>query len=296
MAGVVATLQLRRTRGRGKSAPRRAPIGLLLGAALACAILHATPAAAQAAPAAAAQVQVRYETTAKLSGVRDMLARHKVLEKAQLFMSPLRFPRALTVRAAECGASSVPYDAADGIITICYEAIADIQALAKGAGSDPDKVAAFVTGGVVEEVLHRMALAILRIYDIPVWGREEDAADRLGAFVMLKFDERTAAIAITGAANLFIAATSALGKVDYVSDVSPPAQRFYNFLCVAVGGDQRNFGGVVDQGFLPKDRAVKCAGEYNTIRKAFDLRVMPHVDPDLVVRIRAIDWLHEDKN
>jgi hypothetical protein len=288
---MIATFARRRTRRRGGSARRRAPIGFLLGAALACAIAHATPAAAQAA---AAQVQVRYETTAKLSAVRDMLARHKVLEKAQLFMSPLRFPRALTIRAAECGASSVPYDAADGIITICYEAIADIQALAKG--SDPDKVAAFVTGGVVEEVLHRMALAILRIYDIPVWGREEDAADRLGAFVMLKFDERTAAIAITGAANLFIAATSALGKVDYVSDVSPPAQRFYNFLCVAVGGDQRNFGGVVDQGFLPKDRAVKCAGEYNTIRKAFDLRVMPHVDPDLVVRIRAIDWLHEDKN
>jgi hypothetical protein len=291
---MIATFARRRTRRRGGSARRRAPIGFCLGATLACAIAHATPAAAQAAPVAAAQVQVRYEPTAKLSALRDMLARHKVLEKAQLFMSPLRFPRALTIRAAECGASSVPYDAADGIITICYEAIADIQALAKG--SDPDKVAAFVTGGVVEEVLHRMALAILRIYDIPVWGREEDAADRLGAFVMLKFDERTAAIAITGAANLFIAATSALGKVDYVSDVSPPAQRFYNFLCVAVGGDQRNFGGVVDQGFLPKDRAVKCAGEYNTIRKAFDLRVMPHVDPDLVVRIRAIDWLHEDKN
>ena len=50
------------------------------------------------------------------------------------------------------------YDAGNGIITVCYEAIADIQALAKGAGSDPDKVAAFVTGGVVEEVLHRMAL------------------------------------------------------------------------------------------------------------------------------------------
>ena len=70
---------------------------------------------------------------------------------------------------------------------------------------------------------------------------------------MLKFDERTAAIAITGAANLFIAATSALGKVDYVSDVSPPAQRFYNFLCIAYGGERLVFQGVVDQSFLPDD-------------------------------------------
>jgi hypothetical protein len=32
------------------------------------------------------------------------------------------------------------------------------------------------------------------------------------------------------------------------------------------------------------------------VRRAFDMRLMPHVDADLVVKIRAIDWLHEDKN
>ena len=115
---------------------------------------------------------------------------------------------------------------------------------------------------------------------------------------MLKFDERTAAIAITGAANLFIAATSALGKVDLCPPASRRRRSVSTISSVSPSArDQRNFGGVVDQGFLPKDRAVKCAGEYNTIRKAADLRVMPHArsrsrgrDP------RDLDWLHEDKN
>lgn len=289
---MTATFEHRRARG-GSAAARRL-IGIFLGAALACVIPCA--AAAQATPAAAAQVQARYEPSTTFAAVHDMLQRHKVLEKAQLFMSPLRLPRPITIRGAECGAPSLPYDADKGIITICYEAIASIQDLAKGSTSDADKLAAVVAGGVIEETLHRVALAILQVYDIPVWGKEEDAADLLGAFMMLQFDEHTAQIAILGAGNLFIVTTSSIGKVDYVSDVSPPAQRFYNFLCIAVGGDPIDFGALVDKGFLPKDRAVKCGSEYATIRRAFDLRVMPHVDPDLVVKIRAIDWLGEEKN
>jgi hypothetical protein len=296
VGAMIATFEHRRTRGRGRPAAARRLLGIFVGAALACGIPHATPAAAQTAPATAAQVQARYEPTTKFATVRDMLQRHKVLEKAQLFLSPLRLPHAITIRGAECGAPSLPYDADKGIITICYEAIAGIQDLAKGSTSDADKLATFVAGGVIEETLHRVALAILQIYDIPVWGKEEDAADRLGAFMMMQFDEHAATTAILGAGNLFIVMTSSIGKVNYASEISPPAQRFYNFLCIAFGADPIDFSGLVDKGYLPKFRAAKCSREYDTIRKAFDLRVMPHVDPDLVVKIRAIDWLSEEKN
>jgi hypothetical protein len=284
-----------RARGRKGPAVRRRLIGYLVGAALACGIAHATPAMAQGAPITA-KVQALYEPSTKFAAVRDMLQRHKVLDKAQLFMSPLRLPRTLTIRSAECGAPSLPYDARNGVITICYEAIAAIQDLAKGSAGDPDKLAAVVTGGVIEETLHRMALAIIQVFDVPVWGKEDDAADLLGAFMMLQFDERTARVAILGAGSLFISTTSSTGKVDYASDVSPPAQRFYNFLCIAYGGDTAGFQTIVDQGFLPKERAGRCTGEYDTIRKAFDLRLMPYVDPDQVVKVRAIDWLSEKSN
>jgi hypothetical protein len=289
----MATLERRRTRVRGGSAVRCRLIECLVGAALACGIPHATPAAAQSAPITAAKVQASYEPTTKFAAVRDMLQRHKVLEKAQLFMSPLRLPRTLTIRSADCGAPSLPYDAGKGVITICYETIAAIQDLAKGSANDRDKLDAIVAGGVIEETLHRMALAILQVFDVPVWGKEDDAADLLGAFLMLQFDERIARVAILGAGSLFISTTSSIGKVDYASDVSPPAQRFYNFLCIAYGGDPFAFQTMVDKGFLPKERAGRCKGEYDMIRKAFDLRLMPHVDPDLVVKVRAIDWLSE---
>ena len=289
----MANSELRGTRVDGGPACRRTPVTFLLGAALAVGLLHAAPAAAQTTPAPSTKIQIRYETTEKHAAVRDLLARHKVLEKAQLFMSPLRLPRELTIRTADCGAPSVPYDAEKGVITICYEAIASVQELAKGATSDKDTLAALVAGGIIEETLHRIALAVIRVFDVPVWGREEDAADLLGAFIMIKFDERTARVAIIGASKLFVSNTSALGKLDYASDVSPSAQRSYNFLCIAYGGAPLDFQPIVDEGALPFPRAGRCGDEYNAIRKAFDLRLMPFVDPDLVVKIRAIDWLHE---
>ena len=278
---------------RARSAPA-ARIGVLLVALVGGGLSFAAAAAAATAPGAAAQVRVSYDATTKFATVRDMLQRHKVLEKAQVFMSPLRLPRELTIRTAECAAPALPFDAAKGVITICYEAIASIQDLAKGATSDADDLAALVTGGVMEEALHCIADAILQVFDVPMWGRPEDAADLLAAFLMLKFDEPTAEVAIIGAARLFGYKTSAVGKIDYATEASPPPQRFYNFLCIAYGGERLGFQGVVDKGFLPKTRAGHCVGEYNTIRKAFDLRLMPHVDPDLVVKVRAIDWLHYD--
>src|SRR5262249_9557649 len=152
-----------------------------------------------------------------------------------------------------------------------YEAIASIHDLAKGATSDPNDLTTLVTGGVIEEVLHRMAEAILQVFDVPVWGKQEDAADMLGAFLMLKFDARTAGVGITGAARLLAYATAANRKIDYVSEVSPPAQRFYNFLCIAYGGERLGFQAAVDNGLLPQSRADRCGEEYNNIRKAFDL-------------------------
>ena len=57
-----------------------------------------------------------------------------------------------------------------------------------------------------------MAEAILQVFDVPPWGSEEDAADLLAAFLMLKFDEPAAKVAIIGAARLFGYKTSAVGK------------------------------------------------------------------------------------
>ena len=38
-------------------------------------------------------------------------------------------------------------------------------------------------------------------------------------------------------------------------------------------------------------RAERCQKEFEQVRMAFNLRIMPHVDPDILVKVRAIQWL-----
>jgi len=41
---------------------------------------------------------------------------------------------------------------------------------------------------------------------------------------------------------------------------------------------------------LPQDRSGRCEGEYAQVRKAFNLRIMPFVDPDLLIKVKASRW------
>jgi hypothetical protein len=137
------------------------------------------------------------------------------------------------------------------------------------------------------------------VYDelqIPVWGRMEDAADRLAALVMLQFGEDLALRTILGATALFDASGKTWTGSDFGNALSPDEQRYYNYLCNASGGAPITFKFLTvpdkngDQ-MLPDRRAVRCDGEYAQVLKAFNLWVMPSVDPNLLVRVRATPWL-----
>ena len=90
---------------------------------------------------------------------------------------------------------------------------------------------------------------------------------------------------------------------DFAQEVSPEAQRFYNFLCMAYGADPLTFrylagapspGSRVHQ--IPTDyRIGYCPGEFAQVRQAFDLRIAPFIDPDLLTKVRATQWLTSDE-
>ncbi len=145
-----------------------------------------------------------------------------------------------------------------------------------------------------------------------MWGRVDDAADRLAALVMVSFSEEISKTVLTN--NLILFEVSAvLDRVwtgsDFASDKGPAAQRFFNYACVAIGADFQNFGGLTQNkgGFtrarsdannpwtmVPRSRANSCVGqnsEYRSILAAFNLRIMPYVDPDLLIKVRATNWL-----
>jgi hypothetical protein len=225
--------------------------------------------------------------------IYDLLKKRQVLEELQRFLTPLRLSRKLTVKIDECGGSTRPYKP-QGPVTICYELVDQIEKIA--AKVDPSLRATATAGAFIMVVLHEVAHAIFDIEQVPVWGRVEDAADRLAALVMLQFGEDLAVRTIFGTTVFFNASEKTWTGSDFSDVSSPEEQRYYNYLCIAYGGAPISFQALVtpDQNgeqTLPDGRAVRCAKEYAQVLKAFNLRIMPFVDPNLLVAVRSTQWL-----
>jgi hypothetical protein len=114
---------------------------------------------------------------------------------------------------------------------------------------------------------------------VPVFGREEDAADQFAALVLLRLKPAQARQVINGSAFLFASygAEEKPEKQALADNHGLFQQRLYNLLCLAYGSDKRAFGYLVDRGDLPKERAENCAVEYDQASFAMDRLFRRHL-------------------
>jgi len=227
--------------------------------------------------------------------IYERLQKRRVLEDLRDFLSPLKLPQTLTLKIEGCGAVNAYYSS--GAVTICYEYIAWIHQVARQVTlSNEISLEDAVVGPFVDVLLHEVAHAIFDLLKIPLFGREEDAADQLAAFILLQFGNDVARRTIVGAALLFrqMAVDQQPGTADYAAVHGLPAQRFINVLCIAYGAQPQLFADFVKQGFLPVTRIGYCRWEYRQIAHAFKTLISPHIDPVLQEKVRGREWLRAD--
>ena len=75
---------------------------------------------------------------------------------------------------------------------------------------------------------------------------------------------------------------------------SPPAERFYNLLCIAYGADSALFADVVAKNVLPAARAKGCTREYGEISFAFYRLLRHNLDPELAEQVMRKEWLPKE--
>ena len=267
----------------------------VLGAMVIGLAVWAVPAAAQA-PAASTgdQIRISYGEPKNPAHrpIYERLQKRRVLEDFRDFLSPLKLPQPLTIKTEGCGVVNAYYSG--GAVTICYEYIAWIHQLAaKITVSNEISLEDAVVGPFVDVLLHEVAHAIFDLLKIPLFGREEDAADQLAAFILLQFGNDVARRTIVGAALLFrqVAEDHQPGTADFASVHGLPAQRFVNVLCIAYGAQPELFADFVKQNFLPPHRVGNCRWEYRQIAHAFRTLISPHVDPVLQEKVQGREWL-----
>ena len=142
--------------------------------------------------------------------------------------------------------------------------------------------------------LHEFAHALFDMLDVPVLGREEDAADQVAAYINLQFGKAEARRLIMGTAYAYwneAEHAAPLSLKQFANEHGTPAQRAYNVLCIAYGADPELFGDLVSKGYLPKKRAEGCDDEYEQIAEAFEELISPHLNRADAKRILDGAWL-----
>ncbi|MGH6710069.1 MAG: DUF4344 domain-containing metallopeptidase [Bradyrhizobium sp.] len=250
---------------------------------------------ANAAPKAKTN-QIQFEYVAPKNPahqtIHDQMKQGRALEHMQELLSPIRLPYPLTLKVAGCdGAMSAWYN--DEVITVCYELLADVLKSAPPRDLPIGLSRAdTVLGTVLAIFLHETGHAVFNMLQIPVLGREEDAADQFAAYIMLRLGKDEARRMILGSAyhhRIQMPGAQVDVPIQSFSDEhSLPAQRAFNILCTAYGADKKLFADVVEKDFLPKGRAEVCDREYDDLNFAMTKLIGPHVDKRLAAKFHEV--------
>ena len=226
--------------------------------------------------------------------IHEMLKERRALEKIRDLLTPLRLPHRLLLQTRGCdGISNAWSD--ETSVTVCYEYIDEIwkNAPEKTTPAGVAPIDALI-GPFVDVFLHEVGHAIFGSLQIPLFGREEDAADQFSTYVMLRFDKEESRRLILGSAYQYkgdlSSPTVTMTQQKFADEHGTPTQRFFNLLCMAYGADPKLFGDVVSSGFLPNERAVGCEREYIQVSHAFNTLIGPFIDQGLARKLHK-RWL-----
>jgi hypothetical protein len=232
----------------------------------------------------------------RFESVYETLKGRRVLEELQRFLAPLHLPYPLLLQTRECGFVNAFYSPGNRSLTICNELIAEIIDSAPETVSEDGFVTheAAIVGNLVGVVLHEGGHMMFDMLQVPVFGREEDAADQTASFLALQFNKDVARTIIKGFAYFWAREKDPAGSSPmavWSDEHGTASQRMYNALCLAYGGDPQTFQEFVDRGWLPKKRAEHCGEEFVQLKRAFATTILPFVDRDLMVQVQKAQWL-----
>jgi Putative metallopeptidase len=151
----------------------------------------------------------------------------------------------------------------------------------KGLTKDQiEETTQFAVGNASFFIFHEAGHMLVSEFELPVLGREEDAADALASILMLEAEDEDFDNAMMDSANgWFMSASASYDAGDepaYWDSHALDEQRAYNMVCMMLGKDPKKFKEFADSIELPQERADECSYEYEAISDSWYTLLEPH--------------------
>ena len=234
---------------------------------------------------AAAKVHIVYqtpETVEERDIQKQILRTGNVQAIRNVINDNIRLPNDLTIIF---GMDDGPlYSSDDNEIWIPYGFIDEVEQRFTRANYTHDthvSVEDATQDALMHTLFHEIAHALVFMLDIPVLGKEEDAADGLAVVLLIHFFENGRDIAIS-AADLFDLESEDREEFvaeDFWGEHSLDRQRFYSTLCQVYGSAPEDYAYIVNETGFSADRAELCIEEYENLSHSWFTVLDAHLIP-----------------
>jgi len=173
------------------------------------------------------------------------------------------------------------YDPANHQIHIPYAFIAEAKARFEAADYAESGISAAQASqdALLHTLFHELAHALINIYELPIVGKEEDAADSLATFLLIELFDQGQEIALS-AADLFDLESydrQTLESEDFWGEHSLDEQRFYATLCHVYGSNPEHYQALIDDELLSEDHHERCIEEYALLQSSWIKLLQPYL-------------------
>ncbi len=199
---------------------------------------------------------------------------HKRLESSPTIITALEFLNNTLITQSDITLAFGPYERIwyeNNIIEIPYLFIQDIR-LGYSNTRIPHKrfsLDEFTGNTLFHVIFHEMAHALVEQYNLPIVGKEEDAADNLADILLIYFFDKGDDIVISAADYFFMNGVhkKRLKKEDYWAEHSTDKQRYYSRICHVYGSNPEKHISLKRRVQFSDERAYRCIRQYAELEK-----------------------------
>src|SRR3954469_19429870 len=161
------------------------------------------------------------------------------------------------------------------------KAIGDLPRLKKLSQEAKRQLVEFVLGNTLFVLAHEMGHGLINEMNMPVLGREEDAADSFAITTALKIGTVVSERVLIEAAKGLVLSTKRAKKEGdapaFYDEHGLDPQRAYNVVCFMVGSNPEKYKQLATDTKLPEERQESCKYDYKNAAWSWDEMLKTHL-------------------